>query len=81
MLLSRIPSSENRDLLTWVKYTSLALHVLFISHLVDVAHHYGGEEHLREWDRHGVYGGYDGGVHEVPGVAVQKEDGTAQCDA
>ena len=81
MLLSRIPSSENRDFFTLEKCKSLALLIVYDRHLVDITHHYGGEEDLREWGIHGVYGGHDGGVHEVHGVAVQEEGGAAQCDA
>ena len=46
-------------------------------HLVNIAHHYWGEEDLREGDCHGVHGGHYGGVHEVNGVAVEEDCGAA----
>ena len=47
------------------------------AYLVDVTHDHWREENLREGYCHGVHSGHHGGVHEVDGVAVEEDGGTA----
>ena len=50
-------------------------------HLVNIADHEWREENLRQRSRHGVHGGHHRGVHEVDGVAVEEDGGTAHGHA
>ena len=57
----------------WIEIACIVLSF----HLVNIANNYWWEEHFREGDSHGVHGGHHGGVHEVDGVAVEEDSGTA----
>ena len=50
------------------------------THLVDIADHNRRKENLRERDSDGVHSGNHRGIHEVDGVAIQKDCCTTHCN-